>query len=71
MSDKTALIQDIQNLLNNYDGIKPTYINPQLLEFMDRETLLSIIDSLLTQKEDLKKSDLEWLETFKIEYNNS
>jgi hypothetical protein len=69
MSDKAALILDIQNLLNSYEGIQPTSINPDLLEFMDRETLLSIIDSLLTQKEDSKKSDLEWLEKFKKSNN--
>lgn len=69
MSDKTALIQDIQNLLNSYEGIRPTSINPELLQFMDRDTLLSIIDSLLTQKEDSKKSDLEWLEKFKSSNN--
>jgi len=69
MSDKAALIQDIQNLLNSYEGIRPTSINPDLLEFMDRDTLLSIIDSLLTQKEDSKKSDLEWLEKFKSSNN--
>ena len=69
MSDKATLIQDIQNLLNSYEGIRPTSINPDLLEFMDRDTLLSIIDSLLTQKEDSKKSDLEWLEKFKSSNN--
>ena len=34
---------------------------------MDEETLLSVIDSLLTQKEDAKESDTEWLEKFKKE----
>ena len=65
MSTKEELINDIQNLLNTYDGVDKTDINPNLLEFMDQATLLSIIDSLLTQKEDAKESDLEWLEKFK------
>ncbi|MBE0514683.1 hypothetical protein [Sulfurimonas sp.] len=67
MSRKEKLIQDIQNLLNSYEGIHKTSINPDLLKFMDEETLLSIVDSLLRQKEEFSKggSDLEWLEKFK------
>lgn len=64
-SRKIQLIEDIQNLLNTYSGVNETSINPALLEFMDEETLISIIDSLLTQKEAAKESDLEWLEKFK------
>ena len=62
---KQELIKDIQNLLNSYETIKPTSINPALLEFMDEETLLNIVDSLLTQKEASKESDIEWLNKFK------
>jgi len=65
MQRKEQLIKDIQNLLNSYDGVRPTSINPDLLDFMDEETLISIIDSLLTQKEKNSKSDVEWLEQFK------
>lgn len=65
MTRKEELILDIQNLLNNYDGIKETSINPNLLEFMDEKTLISVIDSLLTQKEASKDLDVEWLEKFK------
>lgn len=65
MSTKKQLIEDIQNLLNNYDGINSTAINPNLLEFMDEETLKSIIGSLLDQKEQAKESDIAWLEQFK------
>ncbi len=65
MSTKEQLIADIENLLNSYDNIHKTQINPTLLEFMDEETLISIIDLLLNQKEDSKESDMEWLETFK------
>ena len=63
--NKKELINDIQNLLNSYDDKNSTSINPNLLEFMDEKTLISIIDSLLRQKENLKKTDLNWLEKFK------
>ena len=69
MNKKKQLILDIQNLLNTYDNTHKTTINPALLEFMDYGTLVSIIDSLLTQKENSKNADLQWLETFK-NYNN-
>ena len=65
MQRKEQLIADIENLLNSYDGIRPTTINPDLLKFMDEETLVSIIDSLLSQKEQNSKTDLKWLEQFK------
>ncbi len=65
MNNKTQLIKDIQNLLNTYQGISATSINPDILEFMDEETLKSIIGTLLDQKEASKESDIEWLEQFK------
>ncbi len=65
MDRKDKLIIDIQNLLNTYEGIHKTSINPDLLRFMDEESLISIIDSLLDQKEASKESDMEWLEKFK------
>ena len=69
MSRKEQLINDIQNLLNTYESIENTSINPNLLEFMDEETLVNIIDSLLNQKEDSKNSDAQWLEKFKKDLN--
>jgi len=69
VNKKEELINDIQNLLNSYDGIHKTSINPSLLEFMDEITLISIIDSLLTQKESSKESDTKWLEKFKKNHN--
>jgi len=69
MDRKTQLITDIQNLLNTYEDVHETSINPSLLEFMDENTLINIIDSLLSQKENEKESDLEWLEKFK-KYNS-
>lgn len=64
-STKEQLISDIENLLNRYDGLKPTYINPDLLRFMDRQSLLHIIDSLLKQQEKTNETNIEWLEQFK------
>ncbi len=65
MNRKDRLIEDIQKLLNSYEGVKETKINPNLLAFMDEKTLMSIIDSLLTQKENAVDSDTQWLEKFK------
>lgn len=64
-STKEQLINDIENLLNRYEGVNATHINPELLQFMDRQTLLSIIDSLLKQQEKTNESNVEWLEQFK------
>jgi len=64
-STNEQLITDIQNLLNRYDGLNPTTINPKFLEFMDRETLLQIISSLLKQQENTNEDNIEWLQKFK------
>lgn len=64
-SSKEQLINDIQNLLNRYEGLKPTHIDPKLLQFMDETTLRNIIDSLLRQQEKTNESNQEWLEQFK------
>jgi len=65
LSNKQELINDIEKLLNSYGGHTGTHINPDLLAFMDEETLKSIISSLLEQKEKTVESNLEWLEQFK------
>lgn len=64
-SSKEQLINDIENLLNRYEGLKPTHIDPKLLQFMDETTLKHIIDSILRQQEKTNESNLEWLEQFK------
>lgn len=69
MSKKEQLIKDIQLLLNSYDSVASTTINPALLEFMDEETLVSIIGSLLDQKETHVEANSEWLEQFKQDKN--
>ncbi len=68
-SQKNALIADIQNLLNSYSGSTQTMINPELLQFMDEETLKSIICDLLNQKERVNDDNREWLEQFKTRRN--
>ncbi|NPA65291.1 MAG: hypothetical protein GXO11_00255 [Epsilonproteobacteria bacterium] len=65
MEEKEKLIQDIQNLLNSYDGESVTNINPKLLEYMDESDLKKIIEDLLIQKENLLENNQEWLEQFK------
>jgi len=63
---KEQLINDISQLMNTYEGLAPTSINPDLLTFMDEATLVSIIDSLLKQKEEqFQNIDTKWLEQFK------
>lgn len=64
-STNEQLINDIENLLNRYEGVKPTHIDPKLLQFMDRPTLLNIINSILRQQEKTNESNIEWLEQFK------
>jgi hypothetical protein len=64
-STKEQLINDIEKLLNRYDGLTATRIDPALLRFMDEATLRSIIDSLLRQQETANESNIEWLEQFK------
>ena len=65
-SKKHQLIADIETLLNSYEGGSVTHIDPSMLEFMDEDTLKSIIDSLLRQKEKAVESNLDWLEQFKM-----
>jgi len=69
MNRKEQLIKEIQTLLNTHENVTTTSINPSLLEFMDENTLLSIIGSLLDQKEAFQSVDTEWLEQFKCDKN--
>nr|WP_275715391.1 hypothetical protein [Sulfurimonas sp. SAG-AH-194-L11] len=70
MNRKEQLIIDIQELLNNHENIASTTINPDLLAFMDENTLISIIGSLLDQKETQLKDNIQWLEQFKQNRDN-
>ncbi len=65
MDEKQKLRVDIEKLLNSYDDQDRTSIDPAMLEFLDEQTLKSIISSLLKQKESCVESNSEWLEQFK------
>jgi len=65
VQEKEKLIQDIQNLLNTYGDVKDSVINVNMLEFMDKETLINIIGLLLDKKETIVDDNLEWLDGFK------
>ena len=67
LTRKKKLILDIQNLLNRYEDLRPTTIDPNLLEYMDEATLTTIIDSLLKQQERTNENNIEWLQQFKKE----
>jgi hypothetical protein len=63
---KAELIKDIQNLLNSYEGVAPTSLNPEILSFMSENDLKGVIGSLLDQKEEaVANVDIEWLNKFK------
>ncbi|MEA2111172.1 MAG: hypothetical protein U9P71_03885 [Campylobacterota bacterium] len=62
---KNELIQDIENLLNSYSDIPQSTINPEILKYMDNSSLKDIINDLLTQKENVNESNIEYLEQFK------
>lgn len=66
---KSELIRDIQNLLNSYDGVSKTNLNPEMLSFMSENDLKGIIGSLLDQKEEAAANvDMEWLNKFKFNH---
>jgi len=67
LSQREALIADIEQLLNSYEGLNPTHINPALLVCMDEQSLKSVIAALLDQKEKTLDTNREWLQQFKKE----
>ena len=66
-TEKEKLICDIQNLLNSYEGLSKTTINPLILSYMNEDELKSIISDLLKEKEDTVEKEMQWLQTFKKE----
>jgi len=68
MSQKEKLLEDIEKLLNNYpDKLSATSIDPNILKFLDEDSLKGIINSLLEQKENVVESNREWMSQFKSE----
>lgn len=61
---KKELLADIEVLLKYDDGQKDA-IDPKLLDYLDRETLISTKKSLLSRVGILSDIDREWLEQFK------
>jgi hypothetical protein len=62
---KYKLIKDIEKLLNSYEDLPPSTINPDLLQYLDESSLKDIISDLLTQKENTVTDNLEYLQQFK------
>jgi hypothetical protein len=62
---KYKLIKDIEKLLNSYEDLAPSTIDPDLLQYLDESSLKDIISDLLTQKENTVTDNLEYLEQFK------
>ena len=62
---KHNLIKDIEKLLNSYEDVPPSTINPDILQYLDEASLKDIISDLLTQKENTVTDNLEYLEQFK------
>lgn len=64
MQTKEALLTDIEQLLT-YNPEEKTTINPNYLEYLSLEDLISIRNKLITRLGQLKEDDIEWLEQFK------
>lgn len=64
MQTKEALLTDIEQLLT-YNPEEQTTINPNYLEYLSLEDLISIRKKLITRLGQLKEDDIEWLEQFK------
>ena len=63
-STKEALLAEIENLIR-YDGSDERTINPALLTYLDKESLVSIKKKLLERVATLSEEDKEWLQQFK------
>lgn len=64
MQTKEALLTDIEQLLT-YNPEEKTTINPNYLEYLSLEDLISIRKKLIARIGQLKEDDIEWLEQFK------
>lgn len=64
MQTKEELLTDIEQLLT-YNPEEKTTINPNYLEYLSLEDLISIRNKLIAHIGQLKEDDIEWLEQFK------
>jgi hypothetical protein len=64
MQTKEELLADIEKLLT-YKPQEKTTINPNYLEYLEIEDLISMKKSLMESVGKLSEKDIEWLEQFK------
>jgi hypothetical protein len=64
MQTKEELLHEIEKLLS-YKPEEKTTINPNYLEYLEVEDLLSIKKNLMEKIGKLTEKDIEWLEQFK------
>ena len=64
MQTKEELLKEIEALLS-YNPEETTTINPNYLEYLEIEDLVSIKKGLRERIGTLSKEDLEWLQQFK------
>ena len=62
---KVDILNEIEKLIAY--GREDSFIDRNLLKYMDIDTLLSIRDSLASKVNILKDEDIEWLKQFKKE----
>ncbi len=63
LDEKENLLREIESLIAY--GKEESFIDRNLLKYMDIDTLLSIRDSLSSKVAKLKDEDIEWLKQFK------
>ncbi|NOZ90876.1 MAG: hypothetical protein GXO60_06300 [Epsilonproteobacteria bacterium] len=61
---KEELLKEIERLIS-YDSKEQQTINPDYLEYLQIDDLLSIKKSLLKRVGKLSSDDIEWLQQFK------
>ncbi|MCH9741247.1 MAG: hypothetical protein K0U38_10500 [Epsilonproteobacteria bacterium] len=64
MKEKDELLREIEALIS-YNPKQASTINPNYLEYLELEDLISIKKSLLEKVGKLSQEDIEWLEQFK------
>ena len=63
LDEKENLLREIESLIAY--GKEESFIDRNLLKYMDINTLVSLRDSLSSKVAKLKDEDIEWLKQFK------
>ena len=63
LDEKENLLREIESLIAY--GKEESFIDRNLLKYMDIDTLVSLRDSLSSKVAKLKDEDIEWLKQFK------